>query len=88
MIARLLLITPFTVTVPEGMPFQIPIYEARGYKIVFQPPKRSDEQRDKDKDRDVKIAGTPTYEADIIHVDFLKDIFNRKIGHHMILRMN
>jgi len=79
MIARLFLVTPFTVTVPEGAPFRIPVYETQEFKIIFQPPKRSDEQRDKDKNRDVKIAGKPTFEADIVHIDFIKDNFNRLI---------
>jgi hypothetical protein len=42
MIARLFVLLPFKLTVPEGQ--QYPVYEAEdsGYKVRFYPPGRSD----------------------------------------------
>lgn len=42
MIARLFILLPFQLTVPEGELFTVYEYEDSGYKVRFYPPSRSD----------------------------------------------
>ena len=80
MIARLFVLLPFKLTVPEGQ--QFPIYEAEdsGYKFRFFPPGRSDyalNLADQDK---ITIDNVPAFQADALRIDFHKESFDRRTG--------
>ena len=77
MIARLIVRTAFTIDVPEGVQFEVPTYESNGYVVCFYPPKRSKEEEARSAGKEVTIDGTATFSADLIHIDFVKNDFNR-----------
>lgn len=78
MIARFYIFAPFTISIPEGTRFLLNDYEIAGHLVRFHPPKRSEDEKHKSQNTEIKINGTPTIQADVIHIDFIKDGFNRE----------
>ena len=84
MIARLLVATPFTLSVPEGLKFNVYEFSHGDYRVRFFPPEMESSSIDKHKQRglDIRIDGAKTIQCDLIHVDFLRADFDRKAGPH------
>lgn len=80
MIARLFLLLPFNLTVPDGQSFTVYGYDDDGYRVLFYPPGRSDRTPSSDAPEEIRIDGTPAFQADSLRIDFLKDSFERKMG--------
>ena|SRR5437016_259689 len=83
MIARIFVQTPFTLSVPTSTQFVVYEFETRGYKVRYFPPKQSDQSVKQSDGLEVKVGGVVAIQADIIHIDFIKDNFNR--AHSQIL---
>lgn len=79
MIARLFILLPFQLTVPEGELFTVYEYEDSGYKVRFYPPSRSDRAPLNTEPDQFKINGIPAFQADVLQVDFHKETFDRRI---------
>ena len=77
MIARLFVLLPFSLTVPEGEQFPVYEYEDDGYRIRVYPPGRSDRTPAGDGAEQIKIDGVPAFQADAIRIDFHKESFER-----------
>ncbi len=78
MIARLHLIVPFALAVPEGAPFKCYAFEDEGYKITFFPPVRTDQPTSGTQPEGVTIGGIPSFLANGLVVEFRKDQFDRR----------
>lgn len=80
MIARLLVLLPFTVTLPEGEQFSVYEYIDEGYGIRVYPPKRSDAVLPAGGPDEIKINGVSAFQADALRIDFHRDSFARDKG--------
>lgn len=80
MIARLFVILPFSVTIPEGEQFKIYEYIDDGYKIRFYPLQKSTEPAEQFEYDELRINGISAFQANALRIDFLKDDFERKEG--------
>ncbi len=79
MLARLHLILPFSLTLPDGESYPIHSYVDEGYEIRIYPPVRSDQPTpgpDADK---LFIDERPGIQANALRVDFVKDDFDRRV---------
>jgi hypothetical protein len=78
MIARLFVLLPFKLTVPEGQ--QYPVYEAEdsGYKVRFYPPGRSDYAPPIAEEDKITIDDVLAFQADALRIDFQKENFDRR----------
>lgn len=79
MLARLSVLLPFNLTIPEGEQFNVYEYEDSGYKVRFYPPGRSDRAPSITGPDQLKIDGIPAFQADALRIDFHKDSFDRRI---------
>ena len=79
MIARLYVLLPFHVTVPDGQQFQVYGYDDRGYRVSEYPPTKSGERETALEGPDeVHIDGVRAFQADVLRIDFRKDSFDRR----------
>ena len=79
MIARINIILPFALTVPENATYNIYNYEYKEYKIVCHPPlNKSDKANSYSNSQEVTINSIKTYNADILQIDFIKGEFDRR----------
>lgn len=77
MIARIHILLPFTLALPENEQYQIYEYNMHGYRIRLYPPEKS-EKADSHTDADnLKINGVTAINCDALRIDILKDSFNR-----------
>lgn len=77
MIARLYVLLPFALTIPEGEQFDTYTYIEKGYGIRVCPPRKSDVPFHDDDD-EITIGGIKAFRANVLHIDFIKDIFDRR----------
>lgn len=77
MLARLLVLLPFSLTVPEGERFPIYEYLDQGYTVRIFPPSRSDRPRPVDEVEEISMDGVPAFQADALRIDFHKESFDR-----------
>ncbi len=77
MLARLFVLLPFHLTVPEGEKFQIFEYEDSGCKVRVFPPMRSERAPALNGPEQLKIEGVPAFQADVLRIDFAKERFER-----------
>ncbi|MCI0564534.1 MAG: hypothetical protein MN733_39200 [Nitrososphaera sp.] len=80
MIARLFVLLPFNLTVPDGEQFNIFQYEDSGYKVRVYPPTRSERAPAIDGPQQLKIDGVPAFQVDVLWIDFIKESFDRHSG--------
>jgi hypothetical protein len=80
MIARLFVLLPFHLTVPDGQ--QFPVYQAEdsGYGIHFYPPGRSEKAPPLTDEEKITIDGVTAFQADTLRIDFRKESFDRSVG--------
>jgi hypothetical protein len=79
MIARLHVLLPFSLTVPDGQEFPVYEYDDEGYAVRVQPPVRSDRGVPPHEDLEqVRLDGAPAYQADALRIDFRKESFKRE----------
>ena len=83
MIARLSVLLPFQLTVPDGQ--QFPVYQAEdsGYGIHFYPPGRSENAPPLTDEEKITIDGVTAFQADALRIDFRKESFDRRAGTHI-----
>lgn len=62
------------------MQFDVPTYESEGCLVRFYPPKRSKEEETRSVGKGLKINGAPTFTADLVHIEFVRDNFDRSIN--------
>ncbi len=78
MLARLFVLLPFNLTVPEGQQFPVYEYEDTGYKVRFYPPGRSDRAPPLADQDQITIDNVPAFQGDALRIDFQKDAFDRR----------
>jgi hypothetical protein len=77
MIARLFVLLPFHLSVPEGGQFPVFQYEDRGYRVRVYPPVKSDRPMSLEGADEVRIDEVRGIQADVLRLDFAKDSFDR-----------
>lgn len=82
MIARLFVVLPFLLAIPEGEEFIVPEYQDNGYLIHIFPPIRSDHAPAFDGPEKITINGVRAFQADVLRIDFVKDTFDRRRNGH------
>jgi hypothetical protein len=77
MLARVNILLPYTLTVPEQEKFSIYEYEMEGFRVRFFPPKRSERSDSYTDVENITINGENAFSADVLCIDFHKDDFDR-----------
>lgn len=80
MLARLFVLLPFRLSVPEGEQFPIYEYVDEGCGVRVYPPRRSDRPLPQEGVDEIRMDGMPAFQADVLHVDFHKETFDRSKG--------
>jgi hypothetical protein len=81
MLARFLLLLPFVTTVPKGEEFPIAQYTDEGYQVrVYPVALRSDAGKTDPGTDTILVNDRPTYQADVLRIDFAKPEFDRREG--------
>jgi hypothetical protein len=80
MIARLHVLLPFDVAVPEGEPIRLYTYEEDGCVITVYPPMRSDVPSNSSPPDSVKINNAASIIANSLQIDFQRTDFDRTPG--------
>jgi hypothetical protein len=80
MLARLDLLLPFTITIPEGENFSIYQYNDEGYNIRIFPPIKIEHLVAQDDLDEILINGKPALQAKGLSIYFQKDNFDRRQG--------
>jgi len=75
MLARVYIKLPYSITVPKEIKFPLPDYSNRDYRIRIYPPKT--DIRSPQLYEEISVDGVPAIQADILHMDFYKDDFDR-----------
>jgi hypothetical protein len=83
MIARLSVLLPFHLTVPDGQQFPVYQVEDSGYGIHFYPPGRSENAPPLTEEEKITIDGVTAFQADALRIDFRKESFDRRAGTHI-----
>ncbi len=76
MLARLFVLLPFSVTVPEGEKFTVYGYPDSGYIVHVFPPSKSDKP-ELDEIGEIRLDGILAFQANALRIDFHKESFNR-----------
>ena len=76
--ARLHVLLPFELTVPDGAEFQLYTFESDCYQVRFEVPSRSGKPPAAEH---VTLNEKPSYQADVITITFQKNSINRNIDH-------
>lgn len=77
MIARIHILLPFALTVPEKEQYPIYEYSMDEYRIRLYPPEKSEKADSYADAENIKINGVTAFNADVLRIDFQKDSFNR-----------
>ncbi|MCK4789205.1 MAG: hypothetical protein KAV87_36015 [Desulfobacteraceae bacterium] len=78
MLARVYIQLPFSIVVPEGVKFKLYEYVEQGYTIRLYPPKRSEQTRQTEEE--LSVNGNSALQADVLHINFYKNTFDRSKG--------
>ncbi len=76
MLARVYIQLPFSIVVPDKTKFKLYEYVNEGYTIRLYPPKRSVQAAQLE--GELSINSVRAYQADILHINFYKNTFNRR----------
>ena len=77
MIARIHILLPFALTVPEKESYPIYEHEVDEYRIRIFPPEKSERADSYTDADDITINETTAFNADVLRIDFQKEKFNR-----------
>ena len=80
MLAKLDLLLPFKITIPDGEKFTIYPYNDEGYNICILPPMKHEHPAVQDDFDEVLINDKPTFQANGLRIYFQKDNFDRSHG--------
>lgn len=80
LLAKLHVLVPFEITLPERTQFKIYHTEKDGYQIIFDIPSRSERMPQPDPAEKIVMNGTDAFQADVITITFSKPSFERKAG--------
>jgi hypothetical protein len=75
MLAKLHVLLPFELTVPDGAEFRLYGFESEGCGVRFEVPTRSAEKAPATEQ--VTLDAKPAFQADVLTITFQKDSFNR-----------
>lgn len=78
MLARLHVLLPFALMIPDGEQFQIFEYVDDGYRIRIYPPQVSDQPTGRHDFDELRVGTTPVIQANALQIDFLKENFQRE----------
>ena len=79
MLARLKIVLPFSVQIPEGEHFTVYKYEDEGYEVRVCPPKeRSKGPADSTTVDQIEIDGRKALSSNVLRIDFRKEQFDRR----------
>lgn len=77
MLARVHIVLPYVLLIPENENYKVYAYEVDGYQVRIYMPERS-ERADSYDDAETKlINGAKAFNADVLRIDFQKEEFNR-----------
>jgi hypothetical protein len=76
-LARLFVLLPFSVVIPEGEEFTVYEYEDDGYAVRVYPPLKSDRPSLPEGVEQIKMDEISAFQADALRIDFYKESFNR-----------
>jgi hypothetical protein len=77
MLARLYILMPYNVIVPEGAEFQIYETQDGDYKVRFLPPQRDPAMMFGPHPSNLTLNGKPAFDANVMRIDFYKEDFDR-----------
>jgi len=80
MIARVHIILPFQLFVPEGREFKLHPYDDEGYRVIVYPPVKTDRPAPGTVPDAVEINNAPAFVANGLRIDFHKSSFDRTVG--------
>lgn len=78
MLARVHILLPYALTVPEHEKYHVYEYEIRGYNVRVYMPERSDRADTHNDAENITINGNKAFNADVLRIDFKKEDFERK----------
>src|SRR5437867_5453666 len=79
MIARLHVLLPYPLTIPDSQEFPIYEYTDEGYSMRILPPVRSDRPIPPHEEMDeILLDGAPGFQANVLQIDFCKESFRRE----------
>ena len=76
MIARLRILLPQPITIPEGEKFSIYSYVDDNCEVRIYPPNKSDIPTQTDDLKDIEINGAPAFRANSLRIDFVRENFD------------
>ena len=77
MIARITIELPFSLTIPHNEEFELVSFKYQDYDICFHPLLHSDNVDKYSDTQEVRINGRETYNANVLHIVFRKENFDR-----------
>ena len=77
MIARLHVLLPVWLTVPQGETFPIYEYADQDYRVRVFPPVKSDRVLPADRVSELRLDGVPAFRVDALRIDFQRQSFDR-----------
>lgn len=80
MIARLHILVPFNMVVPDSATFPLASYRDDGYQVTFHPPARSDLFLTQEVPVDLRLDDQRAFVANALRIDFQKETFDRREG--------
>ena len=80
MIARLHVVLPFHLAVPEGKEFTLYSYDDNGYEVTVYPPVKTDHPIQSEIPDSVLIDEAPAFVANGLRIDFRKERCDRTAG--------
>src|SRR5687767_2631391 len=81
MLARLYVLLPYSLALPDGESYPVYSYEDNGYEIrIFPPVKSNEPSLDVADGEKLTINDKPGFRANVLRIDFVKDNFDRRTG--------
>jgi len=78
MLARVHIVLPYALTIPEKENYKVYAYEIEGYQVRFYMPERSERADTYNDAESIQINGVKAFNADVLRIDFQKDQFDRE----------
>ena len=79
MLARVHILLPYALTVPDNEKYRVYEYGINGYKVRVYMPERSERADTHNEAESITMNGGKAHNADVLRIDFQKEEFDRKI---------
>ena len=79
MLARVHILLPYALIVPEHEKYTVYAYDINGYRTRIYMPERSDRVDTHNDAENITLNGNKAFNADVLRIDFQKDDFERKL---------